>query len=114
MGGGGRLRSTVSTRRKGLDRGTLLLQCLVGRRTRDEGRGTRDERGRFGRVDDSIHHPCFSDVPFEFVGKVARAGAMAEASDIECCSTSRHAADLLKLSLQRNRSCCSRKGSSQE
>ena len=72
-----------------------------GRGTRDEGRGTRDERGRFGRVDDSIHHPCFSDVPFEFVGKVARAGAMAEASDIECCSTSRHAADLLKLSLQR-------------
>lgn len=53
MGGGDGLRSTVSTRRKGLDRGTLLLQCLVGRGTRDEGRGTRyeeDSEGLMTRV----------------------------------------------------------------
>ena len=62
------------------------------------GRGTRDERGRFGGFDDSNHRPFFSDVPFELVGKVARAGAMAEASDVESCTTSsRHAASLLKL-----------------
>lgn len=56
------------------------------------GRGTRDEIGRFERLDDSTHRAFFSDVPFELVGQVARAGAMAEASDVEGCTTaSRHA-----------------------
>lgn len=31
------------------------------------------------------------DVPFEFEGQVASAGAMAEASDVECGAASRHA-----------------------
>lgn len=62
----------------------------------DEGRGTREE----GSEGLTIRHIVrfFSDVPFELVGKVARAGAMAEASDVESCTTSsRHAAGLLKL-----------------
>lgn len=95
MGGVGRLGSTVSTRRKGLDRGTFSLQCLVGRGTRQG-----DSEGLTTRLIVRF----FSDVPFELVGKVARAGAMAEASDVESCTTSsRHAAGLLKL--QRKRCC---------
>lgn len=92
MGGVDRLGSTVSTRRKG---------WIVGHYRRnvswDEGRGTREEDSE-GLTTRLIVRFFFSDVPFELVGKVARAGAMAEASDVEGCATSsRHAAGLLKL-----------------
>lgn len=42
--------------------------------------------------------PFFSDVPFEFVGKVSGASSMAEASNVESSATSaRHSGLLCKL-----------------
>ena len=74
-----------STRRKELDR-------------RQDGRNVSEyEGGRTGRKISKelttrlVAFACFSDVPFELVGKVAGAGAMAETSDIESCApSSRH------------------------
>ena len=54
-------------------------ECTVGD---GDGRGGEDD-GRVGRGS--------GNVPFEFVGEVARAGAMAEASDVEGrATTARH------------------------
>ena len=36
------------------------------------------------------------DIPFEFVGEVARAGAMAEARDVESGTSARHEDEVLK------------------
>lgn len=50
------------------------------------------EGGRRFEIDNGLGSSFgFRDVPFEFVGKVASASAMAKASDIECrSSTARH------------------------
>ena len=41
---------------------------------------------------------CDEDVPFEFVGEIARSSAVAEASDVESCTTgARHDALLSRI-----------------
>jgi len=45
--------------------------------------------------DEASRVEAFADIPFEFVGEVAGAGAMAETADIESCATTRrHCADI--------------------
>jgi hypothetical protein len=58
-------------------------KVIVG--ARRDGEGVREPWVFTGRM-------CRRHVPFEFVGKVASTGAMAEASDIEGSSRSRHGA----------------------
>ncbi len=80
-GVGGRFGIDRSTRRRSQD----IVRFSMARGTKEDG-GV-----RFERADDSTHRPD-SDIPFELVGKVARAGTMTETSDVESCTTStRHA-----------------------
>jgi len=52
--------------------------------------GQNDGRVRGSIVgDEASRAGAFADIPFEFVGEVASAGAMAEATDIESCATAR-------------------------
>jgi len=54
----------------------------------DSGQDDRRIRGSIVG-DEASRVEAFADIPFEFVGQIARTGAMAEAADIESRATSR-------------------------
>lgn len=51
-----------------------------------KGTGILDMRFRGGRLVELVGHRRI-DVPFEFVGEIARSSAVAEAGDVKGCST---------------------------